>query len=156
MRSWSFDSRGCRDRRLRQAVVWRSAALVALALFVSACSTEDERANSLDQDAGGSPRETVGQTETAMDFEVLAEDFHDVGYTTASFSANDMIDADFGFDRGFDTFESPDLIEIMKARRLGETHERFRLLDRLREWNDQRDKEPTLLSLRETWKDDWV
>jgi hypothetical protein len=121
-------------------VAWRSAALVALSLFVSACSTEDERSSSLDQDAGGSPRETVGQTETAMDFEVLAEDFHDAGYTTASFSANAMIDADFGFDRGFDTFESPDLIEIMKARRLGETHERFRLLDRLREWNDQRDK----------------
>ena len=73
-------------------------------------------------------------------FEMLAEDFQDAGYMTASFSANSVIDEDFGFERGFDSFESPDLIGGMSARRRGQALAPFRLIDRIREWNRQRDK----------------
>jgi hypothetical protein len=73
-------------------------------------------------------------------FEMLAEDFQDAGYATAGFSANSVIDEDFGFERGFDSFESPDLMGGIDARRRGQISAPFQLLDRIHEWNRQRDR----------------
>jgi len=42
-------------------------------------------------------------------FETLAEDFQNAGYATASFAENALIDENFGFERGFDRFESPEI-----------------------------------------------
>ncbi len=81
-----------------------------------------------------------GRTVVQDSLQMLAEDFRDAGYTTASFAENALIDERFGFDQGFDRFESPDLLQFVKAEVGGTSFEPFDLIRGVRDWNRQRDK----------------
>lgn len=73
-------------------------------------------------------------------FQVLAEDFREAGYATASFAENALIDEEFGFDRGFDRFAAPDLLAGIDSSIRGDALEPFKLVERVRAWNRERDK----------------
>ncbi len=74
------------------------------------------------------------------DVETLAESLREAGYETVGFSENPMAGPEFGFDRGFDRFVTPEPDGV--AARLSEGQswtDDFRLVDRVRRWLGQRD-----------------
>jgi arylsulfatase A-like enzyme len=72
---------------------------------------------------------------------MLAERFQAAGYVTAGFAENTTISTYFGFDQGFDRFESKDIVKIIEAHNLGESPPgEFGLVKRVRDWAEQRDK----------------
>lgn len=72
--------------------------------------------------------------------QMLAEDFREAEYVTAGFSENLMVSESFGFEQGFDTFESTSLAEFREAFAAGRPHSVLDLPARLRRWNRLRDK----------------
>lgn len=73
--------------------------------------------------------------------QMLAEDFQEAGYVTAAFAENALVSQHFGFEQGFDHFESKDIVKIMRAAHLGEaTPAEFDILRRVEAWNRTRDR----------------
>jgi hypothetical protein len=72
--------------------------------------------------------------------QMLAEDFSEAGYLTAGFSENNFISEMFGFEQGFDEFESIDFSALLAAIRLGESPPFPGLSERIRDWNKLRDR----------------
>jgi len=70
---------------------------------------------------------------------MLAEDFQTAGYATASFSENGLVGREFGFDQGFDRFETPDIAGNLEKIIRGEAVTEFPLLAGVRDWNRTRD-----------------
>jgi arylsulfatase A-like enzyme len=81
-----------------------------------------------------------GAQVTPDSVQMLAEDFREAGYLTAGFSENMLVSDVFGFDQGFDVFESTGIFEIREKIDAGEIPELFDLVKGLRKWNQLRDK----------------
>jgi hypothetical protein len=79
--------------------------------------------------------------------QMLAEDFQEAGYVTAGFSENALVSRHFGFDQGFDDFESLDIVARRRSEILGEAAPApFDLVESVRRWNRARDpSEPYFL-----------
>jgi len=77
---------------------------------------------------------------TPDSIQMLAEDFSEAGYLTAGFAENMIVSEEFGFDQGFDIFESTSVSEFRKSLAAGKPNSVLDLPERLQQWNRTRDK----------------
>jgi hypothetical protein len=83
----------------------------------------------------------AGASVAPESLDLIAEEFRDAGFVTAGFAENALVSTHFGFDQGFDDFESQDIVKVRRAFNLGEKKpEEFDVVEQVRRWNLKRDK----------------